>query len=166
MTTMLAFSGPHGGGGGHGSHGGHGGGGHGGGGGGHGGGGGGHHSGGEHHGHGGHSHPHGGRGNWGQGPWYNTSPDVYVINQISCPQVYAPVLATDGLTYDNDCLARTAGFDVVRYLPTGVSGLGDDTVTVPSAKWKAMIVLSTMGVVGVLVASALVFRAELTPRKR
>jgi hypothetical protein len=33
--------------------------------------------------------------------------------------VYAPVLATDGFAYDNECLAHEAGVTVVRRLPLG-----------------------------------------------
>jgi hypothetical protein len=54
-----------------------------------------------------------------------------------CPPHYAPVLATDGRVYDNPCLARMAGANVVRAVPqqapTRLAGLGEVISGVPNA---------------------------------
>ena len=88
-----------------------------------GGGGGGHHGG--HHGGG----FRGGFPGWyGGGPWwgYDRPLDVFVVDDSdrapqpgACPRVKMPVLASDGLVYDNACLARAAGVKVVRQVASG-----------------------------------------------
>src|SRR5690242_9529800 len=78
--------------------------------------GGGHHGGGHH----GGGHPrHGGgrRGRWGRGGWQ----DYSIIG--ACPDVYAPVLGTDGVVYQNACLADMAGVGVVKTI-AGLSCIG------------------------------------------
>lgn len=100
--------------------------------------GGGHHhhggGGGHHHGGGGGGGFRGGYGpSWGPGYWAEPS---YAELIVTCPEVYAPVLATDGRTYDNECLARTAGTNVVRRVRPGK--LGDYVAGVPDMSLLAV----------------------------
>jgi hypothetical protein len=53
------------------------------------------------------------------GPWYNPGVQLFTVDDplpppSACPKVRQPVLASDGLVYDNACLARAAGVKVVR----------------------------------------------------
>lgn len=64
---------------------------------------------------GGHHHHHGGGGYPGflyPGYAYPTTTEVFTVAD-PCTG-FDPVLATDGRTYDNPCLARRAGASVVR----------------------------------------------------
>jgi len=89
------------------------------------------HGGGGHHHHGG-GRPGGWQGGWGpgwSGPGYWGAQPAYAELVVpSCPGTYDPVLATDGRVYDNECLARTAGYAVVRRAPPrrigGLGGIG------------------------------------------
>lgn len=65
----------------------------------------------------GHGHHGGGRrghgGGWRGGPGYWAEPS-YAELVLTCPEVYDPVLATDGRVYDSPCLAQGAGVAVVK----------------------------------------------------
>jgi hypothetical protein len=77
-----------------------------------------------------HHHGGGGGGGWGfpgwrgGGPWYpyyDPGVQLFTIDDrepstqvAACPKQRRPVLASDGLVYDNACLARAAGVKVVR----------------------------------------------------
>jgi hypothetical protein len=91
------------------------------------------------HGHGG-GHHHGGGGGgwrggpgWYGGPWYPNTSEVFVVAD-ECTG-YDPVLATDGRTYDNACLARRAGASVVRRVRP-VAGVGD--ISTPILNYGAL----------------------------
>lgn len=77
-------------------------------------GGGGHHGG--HHGGGGRIPPFVYGGGY---PWWGGPSEVFLVDDgptqvAACPPAKVPVLASDGLVYDNACLARAAGVKVVR----------------------------------------------------
>jgi hypothetical protein len=94
-------------------------------------GGGGHHGG--HHGGGGWR-----GGGWGPGyggPWYDPGVQLFTIDDrespttqvAACPKQRQPVLASDGLVYDNAGLARAAGVRVVKVVghdKTPMKGFG------------------------------------------
>jgi len=96
-------------------------------------GGGGHH-GGHHHGGGG---PGGWQGGWGpgwSGPGYWGAQPAYAELVVpSCPDTIDQVLASDGRTYLNACLANQAGARVVRHLspPTKLAGMPEFTKSQP-----------------------------------
>jgi hypothetical protein len=92
-------------------------------------GGGGHRGGGHHHGHGG-GRPGGWQGGWGpgwSGPGYWGAQPAYAELVVpSCPDIIDQVIASDGRTYLNSCLANQAGARVVKHLGAQkVAGLGD-----------------------------------------
>lgn len=76
-------------------------------------------------GHGGH-HGGGGRGfrggpGWWGGGYYDPGVQIFTIDDgdrmpqpSACPKTRQPVLASDGLVYDNACFARAAGVKVVK----------------------------------------------------
>ena len=99
---------------------------------------------------GGGGHHHGGRpggwigpgpGWWG-GPYYDPGVQIFTIDDGdrmpspgACPKSKVPVLASDGLVYDNACYARAAGVKVVKQVahqktPMKGYGMGAFTVTV------------------------------------
>lgn len=99
---------------------------------------------------GGHHHGGGGRrypGPWiGGAPWwgYGYDPGVQLFtiddrepatNLAACPKSRQPVLASDGLVYDNACLARAAGVKVVKMIgktPMKMSGMGAWSASIQS----------------------------------
>ena len=92
--------------------------------------------GGGHGGHGGGGH-HGGGGGWGRGAplpyvvgypeWGYTDIEPLVVER--CPQVYAPVLGSDGRVYSNACYAQMRGVSIVRSVKRGVFG---DAAVIPN----------------------------------
>jgi len=117
--------------------------------------GGGHGGGGHHHGHGG-GHPGGWQGGWGPGwagPGYWGAQPAYAELVVpSCPDTIDPVLATDGRTYLNSCLANVAGARVVKHTsPAKLAGLGAiDAKTVMKTAmgpigWAAMLAMMYHG---------------------
>jgi len=91
--------------------------------------------------HGGGRHRHGGGGGWrgGWGPgWsgpgvWGAQPAYTELIVTSCPSTLDPVLASDGRTYTNPCLAREAGASVVKRVPASkVTGFGDVVAGVPN----------------------------------
>jgi len=91
--------------------------------------GGGHGGGGHHHGgHHGGRRPGGWQGGWGpgwSGPGYwGVQPAYAELVVPSCPDTIDPVLATDGRTYLNSCLANVAGARVVKHTsPAKLAGI-------------------------------------------
>jgi len=97
------------------------------------------HGGGGHH--GGHHHgggrPGGWQGGWGPG-WsgpgvWGAQPAYAELVVPSCPDIIDQVVASDGRTYLNSCLANQAGARVVKHLsPPKLAGLGDIIAGVPN----------------------------------
>lgn len=84
---------------------------------GHGGGGGGHHGGGGGYHHGGGVYYGGG---YNRSPYLYPPPEVIVVeSKPSCPDTWAPVLASDGRVYRNACIAQRAGVGIVRSAKAG-----------------------------------------------
>lgn len=82
---------------------------------------------------GGGGHHHHGGGPRYPGPWpgwlaYDPYPavDLFVVDDkppvAACPTARLPVLASDGLVYDNACLARAAGVTVVKQVGRPAKG--------------------------------------------
>lgn len=98
------------------------------------------HGGGGHHGH----HHHGGgrpggwQGGWGPGWSYpgvwGAQPAYAELVVPSCPDIIDQVVASDGRTYLNACLANQAGARVVRHVsaPPKLAGLGAVVPGVPN----------------------------------
>lgn len=127
--------------------------------GGHGGGhhGGGHHGGGHHH-HGGGHRPGGWQGGWGPGWAYpgvwGAQPAYAELVVPSCPDVVDPVLASDGRTYVNSCLANQAGASVVKHLGAPKKLSGHIPGAMPTmGDWKSTV----MGPIGWAASAAMTY---------
>ncbi len=75
---------------------------------------------------------------YGGGPWWGGPSDVFLVDQdpvtnvAACPSTKVPVLASDGLVYDNACLARAAGVKVVRQVAARPGAMGAWSASVQS----------------------------------
>lgn len=71
--------------------------------------------------------------------WYS----VPAHPEVVCATIYAPVLATDGNIYGNECLAHRAGFDVVKRVSLDMAGLGefDFQKVIGPANWIAILAM-------------------------
>lgn len=118
---------------------------------------GGHGGGGHHHHHHGGGRPGGWQGGWGPGWSYpgvwGAQPAYAELVVPSCPDIVDQVIASDGRTYLNSCLANQAGARVVRHVsaPPKLAGLGAiDAKTVMQTAmgpigWAAMLAMMYHG---------------------